>query len=88
MTDRQPGKRISYARVTPGDQAGTVTVTISPAGPHSEAEVTYQLTALTGPAGHKLGEFADGYPAYLQSWQDAIIAWLENRHLPPNHHGN
>jgi hypothetical protein len=65
VTDRQPCKRISYARVTPGDQAGTVTVTIIPAGPHSEAEVTYQLTALTGPAGHKLGEFADGYPAYL-----------------------
>jgi hypothetical protein len=31
--------------VTPGDQAGTVTVTVSPAGHRSEAEVTYQLTA-------------------------------------------
>ena len=53
---------------------GTVTVTISPAGHESEAEVTYQLTALTGPATRKLREFADGYPAYLQSWQDAIAA--------------
>jgi hypothetical protein len=77
VTGRQPGKRISYARVTPGDQAGTVTITISPVGNHSEVEVTYQLTALTGPAGHKLREFADTYPAYLQSWQDAITAWLE-----------
>ncbi|HEY1821044.1 MAG TPA: SRPBCC family protein [Trebonia sp.] len=79
VTDRQPGKRISYARVTPGDQAGTVTVTISAAGHHSsEAEVTYQMTALTGPAGRKLSEFADGYPANLQSWQDAITAWLRH----------
>jgi len=78
VMDRQPGKRISYARVTPGDQAGTVTVTISPAGHHSEVEVTYQLTALTNAARGKLSEFADGYHAYLQSWQDAIAAWLHN----------
>jgi hypothetical protein len=78
VTDCQPGKHISYARVTPGHQAGTVTVTISPIGQHSEVEVTYQLTALTGPAGDKLREFADGYPAYLQSWQDAITAWLSS----------
>ncbi|MBO0827664.1 MAG: SRPBCC family protein [Streptosporangiales bacterium] len=66
VTDRQPGSRISYARVTPGHQAGTVTVTISPAKHHSEVEVTYQLTALTDPDRDKLNEFADGYPAYLR----------------------
>ncbi|MGH3261602.1 MAG: hypothetical protein ACRDNS_06370 [Trebonia sp.] len=82
VTDRQPGTRISYARVTPGDQAGTVTVTIRPAGHHSEAEVTYHLTALADPASRKLREFADGYPAYLQSWQDSITAWL---HHADNH---
>jgi hypothetical protein len=65
--------------VTPGDQAGTVTVNISAAGRHSEIEVTYQLTALTGPGGRKLGEFADRYPVYLQSWQDAINAWIQRR---------
>ena len=78
VTDRQPGARISYARVTPGDRAGTVTVAIRPDGPHSEVEVTYQLTALTEPADRELREFADGYPAYLQSWQDAISAWLHS----------
>jgi hypothetical protein len=82
VTSRQPGKRISYARVTPGDQAGTVTIAINAAGRHSEVEVTYQLTALTGTAGHKLREFADGFPAYLQSWQEAINAWLHRQHLP------
>jgi len=76
VTDRQPGTRISYARVTPGDQAGTVTVVITAAGQHSEAEVTYQLTPLTSDADRKLTEFADRYPAYLQSWQDAITARL------------
>ena len=79
VLDRQWGKRISYARVTPGDRAGTVTITINPAGSHSEVEVTYQLTALTGPARHKVREFADAYPAYLQSWQDAISARLRTR---------
>jgi hypothetical protein len=78
VTSREAGKRISYARVTPGDRAGRVTVTVSPAGHHSEVEVTYELTALTSPADHKLAEFADGYPAYLRSWEDAIAALLRN----------
>jgi Polyketide cyclase / dehydrase and lipid transport len=85
VTGRQSGRRISYARVTPGDQAGTVTITVNPAARHSEVEVTYQLTALTPAAGHKLCEFADGYPAYLQSWQDAITASLHRRRQPANH---
>ena len=85
VTSREPGKRISYARVTPGEQAGIVTVTITDAGGHSEAEVTYQLTALTGPAARKLREFADGYPAYLQSWQDAITAWIDHAGTKPGH---
>jgi hypothetical protein len=76
VTGREPGRRISYARVTPGEQAGTVSVTITGAGDHSEVEVCYQLTALTPAADHKLREFADGYPAFLQSWQDAIAASL------------
>jgi hypothetical protein len=106
VTEHQPGRRISYARVTPADQAGTVTVTVTAAaathadadadatdvdasqhsaagqhtaaGQHSAVDVTYHLTALTGPAVGKLGEFADRYPAYLQSWQDAITAWLRH----------
>jgi hypothetical protein len=82
VTDRQPGRSISYARVTPGDYAGTVTVTISAAGQHSEIEVTYQLTPLVGAASEKLREFADGYRDYLQSWQDAISAWIDGSGYP------
>ena len=76
VTGREPGRRICYARVTPGDLAGTVTVTISPSGRHSDVEVTYQLTALTAGAEGRLREFAQGYPAYLRSWQDAISGRL------------
>lgn len=76
VSGREPGRRISYARVTPGHLAGTVAISIRPSGRQSEVEVTYLLTALTPAASHQLREFAHGYPAYLQSWQDAITTWL------------
>lgn len=79
VLDRQWGKRISYARVTPADNAGTVTVVVNPAGGHSEVEVTYELTALSNSTGHTVREFADAYAAYLRSWQDDIAAWLHRR---------
>jgi hypothetical protein len=85
VTSREPGKRISYARVNPGEQAGTVTVTVSALDGRTEAEVIYDLTALTSAASQGLREFADGYHAYLQSWQDAIAAWLDGQHLPHSH---
>jgi len=82
VTGREPGRRISYARVTPADRAGTVTVELSPAGPNGQAsavEVSYQLTALSEHAQAALREFTDRYPAFLRSWQDAISAWLRSR---------
>lgn len=83
VTDRQPGTRISYARLTPGWQAGTVTVSISAAGSHSEVKVTYRLTALTDEAARHLGDFAGTYPAFLRSWQDAITTGLARRRQHP-----
>ena len=76
VTGREPGRRICYARVTPGNLAGTVTVTITPSGAHSDVEVTYELTALTDTAVGSLRDFAAGYPGYLRSWQDAIRTGL------------
>ncbi len=76
VTRREPGRLISYAQLIPGHRAGTVTVVLRAAGQHSEVEATYQLTALCAAAGAQLREFADGYPAYLRSWQDAIAACL------------
>lgn len=85
VTDRQPGKRIAYARVTPDVQAGTVTVVLTADGQHSDVEVTYHLTALTSLASEKLADFAAGYPDYLRSWQDAITALLHNGPVDPGH---
>lgn len=90
---RQPGRRISYARVTPGDRAGTVTVVINAASEHqpdeaddaSDVEVSYELTALTDIAARDLAEFARTYPAYLRSWQEAIATWLGGRPAPDSH---
>jgi hypothetical protein len=85
VTSREPGKRISYARVIPGEQAGTVTVTISAPDGRTEVGVVYDLTALTSAASQELHEFAGRYAAYLQAWQDAIAGWLDSQHLPHGH---
>lgn len=78
VSDRRPGHSVSYARVSPGVRAGTVTVVLeqAPNTHHSVVTVTYDLTALTAEATADLDEFAAGYPAFLRSWQDAIDAWL------------
>jgi hypothetical protein len=84
VTEREPGKRIAYARVTPGDHAGTVTVDLAAAGDGSEVEVTYRLTALSDQAAPRLGQFADGYASYLESWEACIAALLDRG---PGHRG-
>lgn len=78
VIDRTWGRRICYARVIPHANAGTVTVTLDEVGGHSDVTVTYELTALTDAANHHLHEFAARYPAFLESWQDAIAASLHN----------
>lgn len=76
VVDREPGRRIRYARHTPGATAGTVTVALTDAGGHSDVTVTYELTALTEAGREHLREFAAGYEAYLASWQEDIAAAL------------
>ena len=71
-----PGRSVSYARVTPGDRAGTVTVSLEAAGGGSDVEVTYLLTALTDEADQALDDFAHGYPEFLSEWQTAIATHL------------
>jgi len=74
VTECVPGRLIRYARVTPGVRAGTVTVELADVGAETAVTVTYDLTALTPDAVAALRDFADGYPAFLRSWQDAIAA--------------
>jgi hypothetical protein len=76
VVDRIRPRRIRYARVIEGSNAGTVTVTLDGAGEHTDVTVVYELTALSEAGSHQLAEFAAGYPAFLQSWQDTIAAFL------------
>lgn len=72
VVDREPGRRVRYARISPGT-AGTVEVVLDEAeGGGSEVTVTYELTALTEAARPELAGFAEHYPEFLREWQDAI----------------
>ena len=61
-----------YARVTPGVQAGTVSVRCEPDGAGTVATVGYELTAL-GPDAD-LAAFADRYVGLLAGWEREIAA--------------
>jgi len=76
VTARDRPRAISYARFTPGDRAGTVTVRLEADGTTSLVEVVYDLTALAPESEADLQEFADGYAAYLESWERDIAAYL------------
>jgi hypothetical protein len=73
VTGREEGRRVSYARVTPGSRAGTVTVELAEDGRGgSVVDVTYELTALSPEGERTLREFAAGYAAFLASWEEDI----------------
>jgi hypothetical protein len=61
----------TYARVTPGVSAGTVSVALRPDGDETIAEVAYDLTSL-GPADAELVRFAAGFDAMLATWERLI----------------
>lgn len=80
----EPARFISYARVTPGDRAGTVTVELAPAPDATTlAQVTYELTALSRDGSHALLEFEANYDAFLRHWRDAIDTALRLRGSGP-----
>ena len=66
--------RVRYARVAPGVSAGTVAVRVRPAGKGSEAEVAYDLTALSEEGDAALAELEAGYDAFLAEWRTRIAA--------------
>ena len=66
--DRTPTSA-RYARITPGDVAGTVAVTCAANGTGTTVTVTYDLVPI-GPSGEaRLPDFAAGYDAMLREWQ-------------------
>jgi hypothetical protein len=76
VLDREPGHRIRYARVIPGLDAGTVTVTLDGEGARTAVTVTYELTALSEAGREGLHAFGADYREFLGSWQQAIAAAL------------
>lgn len=79
VVDSTSGRGIRYARVTPQVDAGTVTVTLEDVGGQTQVTVTYELTTLAGDANAQLPAFAARYPAFLQSWEQAIATSLSRR---------
>jgi hypothetical protein len=77
VLDAEPGRFVRYARTTPGDRAGLVSVSLAGTPEQTRATVTYTLTALTEAARAGLDEFAAHYPAFLDSWQHAIADSLD-----------
>ena len=64
-----------------------MTVRLEADGTASVAEVVYDLTALAPESEADFQKFADGYAAYLESWERDIAAYLSHaRHASPEPH--
>ncbi|MFE1828873.1 hypothetical protein [Streptomyces yangpuensis] len=76
VASRNFPRSVSYARITPGARAGTVTVALAAAEGGSEVTVTYDMTPLTPAAASALDEFVADYPSFIRSWERLIGAHL------------
>jgi Polyketide cyclase / dehydrase and lipid transport len=76
VIDHDGDRRIRYARVAPGRDAGTVQVRLEPVNGHTEVTVTYRLTALPPHGDRWLPAFAAEYPEFLRSWETSIADFL------------
>jgi hypothetical protein len=74
VVDRDPGRRLRYARIAADKTAGTVEVVLREAKGGSEVTVTYQLTALNEAAAAELSQFDAHYPEFIRSWEEAIAS--------------
>ena len=65
--------RVRYARTTPGFAAGTVEVLLRDLdGQETEADITYDLTALTEAGDAELDEFGSAFQQEIGSWEGLI----------------
>ncbi|MFJ3980024.1 hypothetical protein [Streptomyces sp. NPDC090021] len=76
VASRDFPRSVSYARITPGARAGTVTAALAAADSGSKVTVTYDMTPLTPAAASALDEFAADYPSFIRSWEKLIGAHL------------
>jgi hypothetical protein len=74
VTAREPGVLIAYTRVTPHHRAGTIQVRCADTGDNTTlVEVEYHLTPL---GASDDSPFAEGYAAYLRTWEERIAEAL------------
>jgi hypothetical protein len=85
VVDRDGDRRIRYARVAAGRDAGTVEVRLEPAGGHTKVTVAYRITALTPEGERWLRDFTAAYPDFLRSWETAIDHYLARRARSAGH---
>jgi hypothetical protein len=69
--DRGPD-HVRYAQVIPEIRAGTVEVRLTPDGPGTSAEVTYELTALSDEGAGELAEFEASFGESVGRWAGLI----------------
>ncbi|MGO9333071.1 MAG: SRPBCC family protein [Acidimicrobiales bacterium] len=67
-----PGTAIGYSVATPGDRAGTVTVSCQPSTGGTTVTVGYDLTALKPEANGRLYRFEAHYADFLDDWEQSI----------------
>ena len=78
------GRRIAYARVVESGSAGTVTVSLEGSASGCLVTVAYDITSTDHEGDQSLRGFEEGYPSYIRSWRDLIIAHLDSGGaLPP-----
>ena len=80
LMDHEPNHYLRYARVTPGSRLTCVEVTCgaTPDG-GTLVEVCYTLTALSEAGNATIRAFVEGFPAMMDEWRDAILAWEKRR---------
>lgn len=85
VTSDRVSSLVCYSRVTPGSQAGIVTVTMNKAAEGCQVTVSYDMTALSSRGAANLHQYSpDRFTTMLGEWQRLITAFLRKddaRHL-------
>lgn len=76
VVDRIDSAYLRYARTTPGVSAGTVTIELTPEGPGSRVDVTYQMTALSVDGEAELAALATDPELSPSAWQEPLARFL------------
>lgn len=75
------GRRVEYARITPGSRLGKVIVEVAPAAAGgaaggSVARVRYVMTGLSPEGNEVLEQLEAGYGGMMEKWAELLAAYL------------